>query len=146
MSLIEKFQEPERRARVVDACVELVDSEVEKKKGLGGVVIKAGYGAVKGIKPGFVRKVVDGLFDRWAAKLAPFWDAAEASGKSPVSHLSAEKSAVADALLSVTDEKAQRADHAIVGSTYKKLRPSAKEHVEEAVPALAALIERHARS
>jgi len=65
MSLIEKFQDAEKRGRVVDACVELVDGEVEKKKGLGGIVIKAGYGAVKGIKPGFVRKVVDGLFDRW---------------------------------------------------------------------------------
>ncbi|MBM4375352.1 MAG: hypothetical protein FJ095_09730 [Deltaproteobacteria bacterium] len=146
MSLIEKFQEPARRERVVDACVALVDVEVEKKKGFGGIVIKTGYGAVKGIKPGFVRKVVDGLFDRWAAKLAPFWDAAEASGKSPVAHLVAERAAVADALLSVTDEKAQRADHAIVASTYKKLRPSAKEHVEEAVPALAELIDRHARS
>jgi hypothetical protein len=146
MSLIEKFQDAEKRGRVVDACVELVDGEVEKKKGLGGIVIKAGYGAVKGIKPGFVRKVVDGLFDRWAAKLEPFWAEAEAGGTSPVAHLTAKKSAVAEALLAVTDEKAQRADHAIVGSTYKKLRPSAKEHVEEAVPALAALIEKHARS
>ena len=145
MNLIEKFQDPEKRARVVDACVELVDGEVDKKKGLGGVVIKAGYGAVKGIKPGFVRKVVDGLFDRWAAKLEPFWSEAEASGASPVAHLTAKKGAVAEALLAVTDEKATRADHAIVASTYKKLRPSAKEHVEEAVPALAALIDKHAK-
>ena len=69
MSLIEQFQDAEKRARVVDACVLLVNSEVDKKKGFGGIVIKAGYGAVKSIKPGFVRKVVDGLFDRWAAEL-----------------------------------------------------------------------------
>jgi hypothetical protein len=146
MSLIEKFQDPERRARIVDDCVTLVDGEVDKKGGLGGVVIKTGYAAVKGIKPGFVRKVVDGLFDRWAAKLEPFWSEAESGGKVPVEHLVARKSAVADALLSVTDEKAERADHAIVASTYKKLRPTAKGHVEEAVPALAKLIDKHARS
>ena len=146
MSLIDKFKEPEKRTRMIDACVLLVDGEVEKKKGFGGIVIKAGYGAVKGIKPGFVRKVIDGLFDRWAVNLEPFWSEAEAKGTPPVEHLIAKKSAVAEALLSVTDEKAQRADHAIVGSTYKKLRPSAKEHVEEAVAGLAKLIETHARS
>ncbi len=146
MSLIEQFQDAEKRARVVDACVLLVNSEVDKKKGFGGIVIKAGYGAVKSIKPGFVRKVVDGLFDRWAAELEPFWSEAEANGTPPVALLTRKKSEVAEALLSVTDEKAQRADHALVGSTYKKLRPSAKEHVEAAVPALAELIAEHARS
>lgn len=146
MTLRERFQDPIQRASVVDDCVRLVDGEVEQKKGLGGVVIKAGYAAVKGIRPGFVRKVVDGLFDRWAEKLEPFWSEAEASGKPPVEHLIAKKAAVAEALLAVTDEKAQRADHAIVASTYRKLRPTAKEHVELAVPALAALIDRHSRN
>lgn len=145
MSLIEKFKDPTRRAAIVDDCVVLVDGEVQKKGGLGGVVIKTGYAAVKGIKPGFVRKVVDGLFDRWAVKLEPFWSEAETNGAPPVDHLVARKAAVADALLSVTDEKAERADHAIVASTYKKLRPTAKGHVEEAVPALAKLIDKHAR-
>jgi hypothetical protein len=31
-----------------------------------------------------------------------------------------------------------------VAKTYKKLRPTAKNHVEEAVPGLATLLERHA--
>jgi hypothetical protein len=60
-----------------------------------------------------------------------------------VDHLCAQKSKVAEALLSVTDEKAQRADNALVATTYKKLRPSAKEHVEQAVPGLATLLDKH---
>ncbi len=144
MSLSEALKEPERRTRVVDDCVSLVDAEVAKKGGLGGVVIKAGYGAVKGIKPGFVRKVVDGLFDRWVVALEPIWAEAVAAGKAPSAHLAAQTSRVADALLSVTDEKALRADHALVASTYKKLRPTAKQHVEAAVPALGELLARHA--
>ncbi len=146
MSLSDSFKDGAKRGAVIDDCVQLVDGEVAKKKGLGGAVIKAGYAAVKGVKPGFVRKVVDSLFDRWAQKIDPFWDEAGARGKPPAAHLSAEKSRVAEALLEVTDEKAQKADNALVASTYKRLRPSAKGHVEEAVPALAALLEKHARS
>jgi hypothetical protein len=146
MSLSDSFKDTEKRARVVEDCVLLVDSEVGKKKGLGGVVIKAGYGAVKGIKPGFIHKVVDGLFDRWAAKIDPFWDGAVAAGKDPGAQLVAQKDQVADALLQVTDEKAQRADSALVSSTYKKLRPSAKEHVMEAMPGLVAILAKHAKA
>lgn len=146
MSFSDAFKDGDKRARVVADCVQLVDSEVAKKKGLGGVVIKAGYGAVKGIKPGFIPKVVDGLFDRWAAKIDPFWDGAVAAGKDPAAQLVAQKERVADALLEVTDEKVQRADSAVVASTYKKLRPSAKEHVTEAVPGLAAILAKHAKA
>ncbi len=146
MSLSDGFKDANKRNAVIDDCVQLVDDEVGKKKGLGGVVIKAGYGAVKGIKPGFIRKVVDALFDRWAEKIDPFWAEAAARGKAPAAHLAAEKSRVAEALLEVTDEKAKSSDTALVASTYKKLRPSAKEHVEAAVPGLAAILAKHAGS
>jgi hypothetical protein len=131
----------DNRNDVVDACVQLVDDEVQKKKGLGGMVIKGGYKAVKGIKPGFIRKVVDKLFDEWVDKLEPIW--AE-GGDDPVGHFEGNKSRVADALLSVTDDKAKNAQHKIVKSTYDKLRPTAKEHVESAVPGLAGVLKKHA--
>jgi hypothetical protein len=146
MSLTAAFKDGAKRNLVIDDCVKLVDAEVAKKGGFGGVVIKAGYSAVKGIKPGFIRKVVDALFDQWAEKLEPFWQQAIANGKRPADHLTAQKSRVAEALLEVTDDKATRADSAVVKSTYKKLRPSAKEHVEEAVPALATLLAKHVGS
>jgi hypothetical protein len=128
---------------VVDDCVVLVADEVKKKKGLGGMVIKAGYKAVNGIKPGFIRKVVDKLFDEWAAKLDPFWEEAIAADKKPSAHLESNRSRVAEALLSVTDAKVDGAQSKVVRGTYKKLRPSAKDHVEAAVPGLAAVLERH---
>ena len=53
------------------------------------------------------------------------------------------KSQVADALLAVTDHKAQKASGAIRGA-YDKLRPMAKKQVEAAAPRLAAMLERHA--
>jgi hypothetical protein len=118
MSLREALADPERREKVVEDCCTLVDSEVAKKKGLSGVVIKAAYKAVRGIKPGFIRGVVRALLDEWIAAVEPIWQRALASGRPPTAEL--------------------------VRGTYQKLRPSAKEHVEQAVPGLAALLAKHA--
>lgn len=143
MSLSQQLADASKREGLIDDCVRLVDDEVSNKSGLGGVVIKTGYKAVKGIKPGFIRKVVDKLFDEWASKLDPIWDEG-AEKRSPRAHFEGQRSRVADALLSVTDAKADSAESGVVRKTYGKLRPSAKKHVEEAVPALAGLLEKHA--
>lgn len=142
MSLSQQLSDSGKRDGLIDDCVQLVDDEVKRKGGLGGVVIKTGYKAVKGIKPGFIRKVVDKLFDEWAAELDPIW-AEGASKPSPREHFVGQRSRVADALLSVTDSKADNAESGVVRKTYSKLRPSAKRHVEEAVPGLANLLEKY---
>jgi len=59
-------------------------------------------------------------------------------------HFNANAPRVADALLSITDEKAKRAKSGMVKGTYDKLRGSAKKNVEAAVPRLGAMIEKHA--
>ena len=61
-----------------------------------------------------------------------------------MSHFVNNKSSVADALLSVTDAKAKNSKSGVVRGTYEKLRGSAKKNVEEAVPALAKLLKKHA--
>jgi hypothetical protein len=143
MSLSEKLSDPAKRNPLIDDCVKMVDTEVSNKSGLGGIVIKTGYGAVKGIKPGFIRRVIDKLFDEWAAKLDPIWEEGAAK-PSQKAHFEGQRGRIADALLSVTDAKIDTAESGVVRSTYKKLRPSAKKHVEEAVPGLATLLQKHA--
>ena len=144
MSLTEALSEPATKERLIDDAVRFVDQEVSKKGGLGGMVIKGGYKAVKGVSPGFIRKVVNSLFGRWAEKLDPIWQEGVDKGGSPRDHFARQRGRVADALLSVTDEKAKSASSPMVAKTYKKLRPSAQKHVEEAVPGLADLIAKHA--
>lgn len=139
-SLKDALSDDTKRNAVIDACVQLVDDEVQKKKGLGGMVIKGGYKAIKGISPGFIRKVVDKLLPEWVEQLEPIW---QEGGDDPATHLKANPSRVADALLHVTDEKSKNAQRKIVKSTYDKLRPTAKEHVEAAVPGLAGVLKTH---
>jgi hypothetical protein len=143
MSLADAINEPSKKAAVVADCVKLVDEEVADKGGLSGLAVKAGYAAVKGVKPGFITEVVEKLLPEFAASIDSIWEEGKKTGNAS-SHFVGNKSRVADALLSVTDEKSKHAKSAVVRSTYEKLRGSAKKNVEEAVPRLAKLLEKHA--
>ncbi len=143
-SLRELVGEGDKRAAVVDDALSVLDAEVGDKSGLGGLAIKGAYKMVKGIQPGFIRKVVDHLLDDFLDHLDPLYQEALAQGVSPGEHLKQNKSRVAEALLGVTDERAAKSDNGAVKKTYSKLRPSAAKHVEDAAPRLAAMLERHA--
>lgn len=142
MSLGDAINDPTKKPAIIADCTKLIDEEVADKGGLSGIAVKAGYAAVKGIKPGFVTEVVEKLLPEFAAKLDPIWEEGKKSGNA-TSHLTSNKSRVADALLSVTDAKSKNAKSAVVRGTYEKLRGSAKKNVEEAIPRLARLLDKH---
>src|SRR5579871_4576817 len=143
-NLIDALTNESHKAAVVDDCLALIDAEVGDKGGLSGLAIKAGYKTVQGIKPGFVRQVVTDLLPEFARALDPLYQEAKSAGQGVREHFNANATRVADALLSITDEKAKRAKSGMVKGTYEKLRGSAKKNVEAAVPRLAAMIEKHA--
>ncbi len=142
--LAEVLTSEDKKSRVVRDTLDIIDAEVADKGGLSGMAIKAGYKAVKGIKPGFLEKVVSDLLPEFADAVEPIYQ--EAVGRSrPVRDYFVEnKSRVADGLLAITDGKAQRSKSGVVKATYDRLRGSAKKNVEDAVPRLGALIEKHA--
>jgi hypothetical protein len=142
MGLAEALKDDTKKAAIVKDAVQLVDDEVASKGGISGFTVKQGYGAVKSIKPGFIQEAVEKLLPDMATKLEPIWDEGKKSGQ-PKAHLEKNRGQVADALLSVTDEKIERAKSGLVKKTYKALRGSAKKHVEEAVPRLGGLLEKH---
>ena len=144
-NLPELLVDPAKKEQVVNDCVDLVEAEVKDKGGISGLAIKAGYGAVKGIKPGFVRGVVTDLLPEFAQALDPIWQDAKKDNKPVAAYFVANSGRVADALLTITDAKAGRAKSAVVKGTYEKLRGSAKKNVEEALPRLVKLLEKHAK-
>lgn len=138
---------PPKHDQVVGDCVRVVDEEVDAKGGLSGLVVKAAYAAVKAVKPGIITLAVTALLPEFAKKLEPFYDEwkATAPAENLERFLVARSADVAEALLSVTDEKAQQAENAVVQKTYEKLRPSGRKHVEEAIPRVGRVLERHLR-
>ena len=144
MSSLTDILTGEKKGQVVADCLQLIDAEVKDKGGISGLAIKAGYGAVKGIKPGFVKHVVTDLLPEFAKALDPIFQDALRENKPVSSYFTAQSGRVAEALLAITDAKAERAKSPVVKGTYDKLRGSAKKNVEEAVPRLARLLEKHA--
>lgn len=130
----------ETRPVVVDECVALVETEVKGK----GLIIRGAFKTVKKIKPGFVKGAIDGLLDEWLDKMEPYYGTWKSENSGAFSaHLSGKKRDVANDLLTVTDERAETSKHKTAAKMYHKLRPSALNNVETAVPGLAALIEKH---
>lgn len=141
--LADVLNSPEKKDRVVQDCLQIIDAEVADKGGLSGMAIKAGYKAVKGVKPGFVQKVVNDLLPEFADAVDPIYEEAVAQSRPVKQHFVDNSGRVADNLLAITDGKAKRSQNNLVRKTYEKLRGQAKNHVEAAVPRLGDLIQKH---
>lgn len=142
-SLKEILGQSPKRAGVVADAVSVLDQEVGDKSGISGIAIKAAYSVVKGIKPGFIPDVVDGLLDDFLDALNPIYQEAVERKEAPGRHLSANSDRAADAMLAITDARAARSKHGVIQKTYEKLRPTAKKHVSAAGPRLGQLLDRH---
>lgn len=134
-----------KRPEVVTDFQTLVDEEVSGKKGVSGLAVKGVYGTVKAVKSGIIHDAVDSLLDEFVASLQPYYTEYQGNGGgSFADYLSGRGDEVADSLLNVTDQRAGRSQRKTVKNGYEKLRPQAKKHVEEAIPRIGALVEKHA--
>ncbi|MBK6697531.1 MAG: hypothetical protein IPG50_35900 [Myxococcales bacterium] len=143
MSTLGEILEAKKPA-VVEDCLHIIEAEVDDKGGLSGFAIKAGYKTVKGVKPGFIKQAVTDLLPEFATALDPLFQEAKTKGSPVGDFFKAQSDRVADALLAITDAKAERSKSAVVKGTYDKLRSSAKKNVEAAVPRLGAMVQKYA--
>ncbi len=134
------------RRAVIDDCCQLIEDEVRAKRGMSGMALKAGFKAFKKVKPGALPMAVDGLLDDFAAAVDPFFqDHLDSGNDSAVQSFRPRAREIADALLTITDRKAERFERGLVRKTYYKLRPTAVDHTTEAVPGVARLVDKYAR-
>jgi hypothetical protein len=134
---------PGTRPKVIADCVTLISEEVDSKGGLTGLAVKGAFALVKAVKPGFVSEAVDHMIDDFVKRLEPFWADAQAKNEPLGPLMNARAPQVADALLAISDERAQRAQNQNLKKAYEKLRPTGKKHVEAAVPRVGRLITKY---
>lgn len=145
-ALKERLLDPAVRPALVKDCCQLIDHRVKSVRGITGVAVKGGYAAVKAIKSGFVEGVVDGLLDEWVDQMTSFEAEFQADAAGPATFgefLLRERPRVAEALIAVTDKRAETTKYKTAASIYNRLRKSALGHVEEAIPDLVELVTRH---
>ena len=142
-SLVELLAKEPVRPRVIEDCVELIESQVKQK----GFIIKSAYATIKAIKKRFIPEVVDTMLDEWLDKLSPHFDRWSANKTSSFAdYVIARGDDVAEDLLSVTDARAARTSHTTAKKMYGRMRDGAKKNVIEAIPDLARMIEKHVQS
>jgi hypothetical protein len=139
-TLRDKITAPDVHPQVVAASLELIDAEVSSKRGFSGAAVKTGYKVVKALSPGVIKDAVTKLLPDFATALQPLYERSggeEGGGDKFAAYLLAHQTEAADALLSVTDAKADGAKNKTIKKTYERLRGGAKAHVEAAIPNLA---------
>lgn len=149
-SLLSRLLEPEVIDEVIANCAQLVRDEVAQKRGMTGVVVKGGLKVVERVRPGILADLFYGLLPQFIDRLSPLYqrylDASPTEDNSEVK-LSAllrdHPQEVIEALLSVTDERAERSKLTALVGVYRKLRPLAEDHIGAALPALGALLDRY---
>ena len=146
MHLSQHLTVPHLRPEVVaDACT-LLEDEVRRTSGISGMAIRSAYRVLTGIRPGMVPSAVDGLLDPFADQLDPFYQQHVTTGVPLVDILTSQRTSMAEALLSITDDRAERTSQMTLRRTYQRVRGSARSYVEAAAPGIATLIDEHTPS
>ena len=142
--LTEAIADDAKRRLIVDDGVQLLEDEVRSKRGLSGVAVKAGFKVVKAFRPGILPMAMNSLLDEFAAQIDPYYDAFEASGGNDLGRYFVQNGTqIANSLLSITDARASVSPNPPLKKAYSKLRPSAAQHIQDALPRLGAMVARH---
>ncbi|MEZ4319633.1 MAG: hypothetical protein R3F61_19110 [Myxococcota bacterium] len=141
-TLVAALADDSKKKAVIADSVVLIEQEVADKGGLRGAAIKTGFATVKKIKPGIMAAAVEQLLPAFAPAVDPFYARARESGDVR-GWFTGHADEIADALLAITDGKAERAQNRVMKKVYSSLRGQAKLHTAAAMPRLADLIQKH---
>jgi hypothetical protein len=137
---------PDVQPRVVADCMALVEQELAAKSGVSGAAVKLAYKAVTAFAPGYYKETIEAMLPDMADKLQPFWaDFQESGGGEFGDYLSKRSDEVGEAMLAVTDNMASVSERAVIIKAYGAVRGSAGKHIQAALPALGAMIQKYAQ-
>ncbi|MCP4680336.1 MAG: hypothetical protein GY854_33575 [Deltaproteobacteria bacterium] len=143
----DKLLQDTTRPSVVQDCVQLVDNEVASKKGVTGMMVKAGYKAFRAVKPSIVKEAVEILLDEFVKVLDGHYTEYEEShpdrSTSFETWATARDKRIADNMLGVTDAIMDRSNKTALKKIYQGMRKIAEKNVAQAVPAVARLVAKH---
>jgi hypothetical protein len=136
---------PETLPNVVKDGIALVDDQISDKSGISGAAVKLAYKTVTTFSPDHVQYMVYTLLPSIAGKLQPYWDDFRAAGGGVFGdYLAKRGEEVSEALLEITDARAEASSRPVIVKAYKSVRGSAAKNVLAALPDLGALVQKHA--
>lgn len=144
-TLEETLLAPQIRPQVIADCQALIDQEVSAKSGISGTAVKLAYKTVSAVASGHIKHMVAALLPGLVQQLEPYWADFSASGSSEFGdYLVKRGDEVSEALLSVTDARAEKSKRPAIIKAYKSVRGGATKHVQAALPAVGNLVTKYA--
>lgn len=144
-TLQELLLAPDIQPHVIDDCMTLIEQEVSDKGGIAGTAVKLAYKTVNAFAAGHVRYMVETLLPNMVDKLQPFWADFGISGGSEFGdYLAKRGDEVAEALLTVTDARAEASDRPTIVRAYRSVRGSAAKQIVTALPHVGDLVLKYA--
>jgi hypothetical protein len=135
---------PDTQPQVTADCLTLIQQEVSAKSGVSGTAVKLAYKTANTFASGYLKSMVETLLPEMIAKLEPYWADFNASGASDFGdYLVKRGDEVSEALLSVTDARAQTSERPTILKAYRAVRGGAAKHVAAALPAVGALVQKY---
>lgn len=136
---------PQTQPRVIDDALALVDQQISDKSGISGTAVKLAYKSVVSFSPGHIRYIIEQLMPAMLEKLQPYWADFQVSGGGVLGdYLSKRAEEVAEALLSITDARAEGSGRVVIVKAYKSVRGGASKNVQAALPDLGTLVQKYA--
>jgi hypothetical protein len=144
-TLTEILLAPDTKPQVVADCYALIEQEISEKSGVSGTAVKLAYKTVNTFKPGHIRFMVKDLLPEMVAALEPFWaDFVSSGGADFGDYLAKRGEEVSQALLSVTDARAEASRRPTIIKAYNTVRGSAGRHIQAALPRVGDLVQKYA--
>jgi hypothetical protein len=133
--------------RVAADCQALVEQELSAKSGVSASAVKVAYKVVTTFAPGYYQSTVENMVPDLLRRLQPFWADFHAAGGGDGQfgdYLAKRGDEVSESVLGVTDDMAQGSERGSIVKAYKAVRGGAGKHIEAALPAVGALVEKYA--
>lgn len=144
-SLPDILLEEGAQQRIAGDCQTLVGQELDSKSGVSASALKIAYKAVTAFAPGYYQQTVENMVPDLLTQLQPFWaDFQEAGGGLFGDYLVKRGDEVSDAMLAITDRMTLDSPRPAVVKAYKAVRGGANAHIQAALPAVGALVEKYA--
>jgi hypothetical protein len=144
-TLTEILLAPDTKPLVIADCFTLIEQEIAEKSGVSGTAVKLAYKTVNTFMPGHVRFMVKDLLPEMVDKLEPFWADFSVSGGSDFGdYLAKRGDEVSQALLAVTDARAEASGRPTIIRAYNTVRGGAGKHIQAALPRVGDLVLKYA--
>jgi hypothetical protein len=148
-TLPETLLAPDVQPQVIADCRKLVEREVSDMSGVTGTAVRLAYKTVRTFDANHIQVMIESVLPDVAGALQPYWAAFSAEFPADAGdfggYLAAREDEVAEALLSITDERRRLSTRATIIKAYNTVRGSAIKHVKAALPALGTLVQKYQR-